>query len=455
MKKLKTWIIWGFVLAVAGLGFALMERDPGEPVRTAPVKLGEIHAYVEDRAKTTLPDPVHVFMPISGRVLPIELEPGAKVAKGDVVARLDPSDLDSEIAIASADLDRINAEIEINQYLGLENTALAEAKGWISALTTTAESADEVIKAQQANKGYTDWWLKAVKDLKMQGAMADEKLRKAEMDDAQANVDLATSKLTSQAMWTVKSIFDLGPKFVTEYLVVKAMRTQVLSMEKTAAETRLAKIKRDRGRCEIASPVSGVILERFEKSEHALPAGAKLLEIGDLEHLEVTAEILSQEASRIKPGDNADIFGEAIGELPLRGTVKRVDPQGFTKQSSLGVDEQRVNVVVNFAPDDLQKLTAAGRSLGALFRVQIRIYTAHDDKALIVPRMALFQDNAGAWNVYAVQNGRAVLTPVKTGLMNENQAQILSGLDENAAVIVAPPKTLAPGAKVRAERGEE
>ncbi len=454
MKKLKTWIIWGFVLAVAGLGAALLEHDPGESVRAVAARRGEIRAYVEDRAKTTLPDVIHVFMPIDGRVLPITLKPGDATVKGAIVARLDPSDLDSEIAIVKADLDRIEAEIAVNEYLGLENTALAEAKGWITALTTTAQSADEVIKANQASKGYTDWWLSAVKALKMEGAMADEKLRKAEMDDAKANVDLATSKLTSQAMWTIKSIFDLGPKFVSEYLIVKNMRTQVLHMEKAAAQARLAKVERDRARCEVAAPASGLVLKRYEDSERVLPAGSPLLDIGDLSQLEVTAEILSQEASRIKPGDQAEITGEAVGPLPMRGTVHRVDPRGFTKTSSLGVEQQRVDVIIRFAPEDLAKLAETGRSLGADYRVQTRIYTAKDDKALIVPRMALFQDNSGAWNLYAVQNGHAVLTPVKTGLMNENQAQITSGLDENASVIVAPPKTLAPGAKVRVEEGE-
>ncbi len=450
MSKLKTWILWGFALAAVALVVALMEMDPGVAVQTAAAKRGEIRSYVEDRAKTTLPRVLEVTMPLSGRVLPIEKDAGTPVSKGEIIARLDPSDFDTEVAVAHADLDRIDAEISVNQNLGLENTAMAEAKDWVGALTTTAQAADEIIKANEANKDFTDWWLKAVKALKMEGAMADEKLRRAQMDEAKAAVDLATSKLNSQVVWAIKDIFELGPKFVTEFLAVKAMRTQVLEKERLAAEERLQKAKRDRKRCDIASPATGLILARFEQSERVLPAGAKLLDVGDLSGLQITADILSQDAALVKTGDKVEIYGEAIGLLPMHGTVDRVKPRGFTKTSSLGVEQQRVDAVIRFDPEDLKKFIASGRFLGVDYRVQVRIYTGQADKALIVPRMAIFQGADGAWKVFAVKNNKAVETSVQVGLMNENEVQILDGLGENENVVVAPPKDLANGAKVRA-----
>jgi len=450
VSKLKTWILWGFALAAVALVVALMEMDPGVAVQTAAAKRGEIRSYVEDRAKTTLPRVLEVTMPLSGRVLPIEKDAGTPVSIGEIIARLDPSDFDTEVAVAQADLDRIDAEISVNQNLGLENTAMAEAKDWVGALTTTAQAADEIIKANEANKDFTDWWLKAVKALKMEGAMADEKLRRAQMDEAKAAVDLATSKLNSQVVWAIKDIFELGPKFVTEFLAVKAMRTQVLEKERLAAEERLQKAKRDRKRCDIASPATGLILARFEQSERVLPAGAKLLDVGDLSGLQITADILSQDAALVKTGDKVEIYGEAIGLLPMHGTVDRVKPCGFTKTSSLGVEQQRVDAVIRFDPEDLKKFIASGRFLGVDYRVQVRIYTGQADKALIVPRMAIFQGADGAWKVFAVKNNKAVETSVQVGLMNENAVQILDGLGENENVVVAPPKDLANGAKVRA-----
>lgn len=450
MNKLKTWIIWGFVLAAGGLVFALAEMDPGVDVKTAAVKRGEIRAYVEDRAKTSLPRVLEVTMPLSGRVLPIEKDAGTPVKKGEIIARLDPSDFDTEVAVAQADLDRIDAEIAVNQNLGLEDTAMAEAKDWVGALTTTAQAADEIIKANEASKDFTDWWLKAVKTLKIEGAMADEKLRRAQMDEAKAGVDLATSKLNSQVAWAIKSIFELGPKFVTEWVAVKAMRTQVLAKERLAAAERLQKARRDRARCDIASPADGLILARHEQNERVLPAGAKLLDVGDLSQLEITADILSQDAALVHPGDKVEIFGEAIGVIPMNGSVDRVKPRGFTKTSSLGVEQQRVDVVIRFAPEDLKKFIASGRFLGVDYRVQVRIYTGQADKALIIPRMALFQGTDNAWKVFAVKSGKADEVAVQAGLMNEDEVQILGGLDENERVVVAPPKDLTSGAKVNA-----
>lgn len=442
----------GFALAAGGLVIAWMGMDPGVTLQTAAATRGEIRSYVEDRAKTTLPRVLEVTMPLSGRILPIDKDAGTLVTKGEIIARLDPADLDTEVTVAQADLERIEGEIRVNENLDLETTAMAEAKDWVGALTTTAQAADKVIEANEASKDFTDWWLKAVKALKIEGAIADEKLRRAQMDEAKANVDLATSKLNSQVVWAVKDIFELGPKFVTEFLAVKALRTQVLEKEKVAAAAKLQKARRDRTRCDIAAPVDGVILVRHEQNERVLPAGARLLDLGDLSQLEITADILSQDAALVKPGDAVEVFGAAIGAMPMQGTLDRIKPQGFTKTSSLGVEQQRVDAIIRLHPGDLERLKSAGRNLGVDYRVQVRIYTGQANQALIVPRMALFQGADDKWKVFAVKNGHAVETSVQVGLMNEQETQIVSGLEENEQIVVAPPKDLANGAKVRASK---
>lgn len=452
VKTLKKWILLGLVLAGVGLVIAQMEMDPGVALQTAATTRGPIRSYVEDRAKTTLPHVLEVTMPLAGRILPIDKEAGTLVTQGEIIARVDPADLDTEVAVAQADLERIEGEIRVNQNQGIETTAMTEAKDWVGALTTTALAADEVIKANQASKDFTDWWLKAVKALKTEGAIADEKLRRAQMDEAKANVDLATSILTSQVVWAVKDIFELGPKFVTEYLSLKALRTDILEKGQVAAAARLQKARRDRARCDISAPIDGIILARHAQDERVLPAGAKLLDLGDLSQLEITADVLTQDATRIKSGDAVEIFGEAIGAKPLMGILDRVKPQGFTKISSLGVEQQRVEAVIRLNPGELERLKSTGRNLGLDYRVQVRIFTAQAKDALIVPRMALFQGVDDKWQVFAVQNGHTRVTAVEVGLMNENEAQVLSGLEENERVVVAPPKDLANGAKVLASR---
>ena len=181
-----------------------------------------------------------------------------------------------------------------------------------------------------------------------------------------------------------------------------------------------------------------------------MDAGSPLLDIGDLTRLEVTADILTEDAVLIAPGQEVEVHGAAIGREPIKGRVKRVDPQGITKVSSLGVEQQRVPVIVSLDAGELSEMEKRKRTLGLEFRVRVRIYTAQDEKAVIVPRQALIRREDGKWALFALQNGRAVLTTVKVGLTNDRQAQVLDGIKTDDLVVVAPPKDLVDGQKIAA-----
>jgi len=121
------------------------------------------------------------------------------------------------------------------------------------------------------------------------------------------------------------------------------------------------------------------------------------MELGNLSQLEVTANILTDEAINIKPGNSVDIFGAALGNIPIHGKVLRVNPKGFTKLSSLGVEQQKVVVKISFDKDSLNNLNKVHKTLGDGFRLQVKIYTSTKDNVLKVPRTALFKGNDGKW----------------------------------------------------------
>ena len=131
-----------------------------------------------------------------------------------------------------------------------------------------------------------------------------------------------------------------------------------------------------------------------------------------------------------------------------RGNVKRIYPAGFTKVSSLGVEQQRVKVVVAIGAEDLERLRTQQR-LGVGYRVRVKIYTAEKPEARIIPRSALFRSVAGHWQVYAVRAGKAVLQQVEVGLMNDEQVEVLKGLSPEDRVILAPETTLSDGTWVK------
>ncbi len=198
------------------------------------------------------------------------------------------------------------------------------------------------------------------------------------------------------------------------------------------------------------SPVDGVVLERAVSNEQHLAAGAALLRIGELDRLEVAVNVLSEDVVQIRRGDTVEIYGAAIGAgvgHGVAGIVERIYPSGFMKISSLGVEQQRVTVIVRFAGGALDQLRSE-QELGADYRVRVRIFTDKRADTLLVPRSAIFRGGENGWEVFVIRNNRAAKQAVDVGLMNDDSVEITSGLSEGDAVILAPESNLEAGSRV-------
>ena len=172
-------------------------------------------------------------------------------------------------------------------------------------------------------------------------------------------------------------------------------------------------------------------------------AGTPLVEVGDPERLEIVTDLLSADAVRVSPG--ADVLVEDWGgERPLKGRVRLVEPFGFTKISALGVEEQRVNVVIDFVEP-----REAWRRLGHGYRATVRIVISAAPNVLKVPISALFRTGR-EWSVFVVDSsGRARLRRVEAGRMNDAEAEVMRGLAAGDQVIVHPSDKVADGVRVR------
>jgi len=183
------------------------------------------------------------------------------------------------------------------------------------------------------------------------------------------------------------------------------------------------------------------VLRVFQESEAIVAPGQPLLELGDPADLEVEVDVLSADAVKIQPGARA-LLEQWGGDQPLVGRVRLVEPAGFTKISALGVEEQRVNVIVEF-PDR----QAIPPSLGDAFRVEARIVVWEAADVLRVPTSALFRAGRG-WAVFCIEAGKARLRPVEVGHKNGLQAEVASGLAESETVIVHPSDRVRDGVPV-------
>jgi HlyD family secretion protein len=325
---------------------------------------------------------------------------------------------------------------------------LQQSKQYVESMDRTVEAGGEQVKAGEAKRTFTARELARTRTLRERNAATTQELNRAEFEDVQADVEFRQDVLIARALESLRAATALLPTAVGQYITRKELRVPVLKQEMAEAEARLRHVRLRQRRATMTSPVAGVVLKREVTSERQLAAGAPLLEIGRLEELEVEAQVLSQEATRIVPGQVVDLYGSTVGATPARGTVRRVEPAGVTKVSSLGVEQQRVTVVVAMHPSDSARLRAEGR-LGVGYRVQVRITISQNPSALVVPRSALVRGAAGGWRIHVVRDGRARVQTVTVGLMNDERAEITTGLREGELVIPVPESDLADGARVR------
>ena len=188
----------------------------------------------------------------------------------------------------------------------------------------------------------------------------------------------------------------------------------------------------------VRAPSNGTIYRVFEESERVVQAGTPLLQLSNDDSLEVVTDLLTQDAVKVAIGDRVMISGWG-GDDTLSGVVTRIEPEAFTKVSALGVEEQRVNVIISV--DELPS------GLGAEYRVETSIIVWEGDNELTVPGSALFRRQSG-WHVFVVQDGVVSLRQVETGLRGRTDTQILAGLEAGETVVLFPSDLVEAGVSV-------
>jgi HlyD family secretion protein len=446
--KTRNRIIAGAAVAAVVLAYVVRSRlGPETPVETAPVKTGSIREYVDEQAKTRLPQTYLITMPITGRIEAIKPVEGDAVKAGQLVAQIVPRDLKLAVDQARANVQRLEASIKENAYLKVEETAHKQSEHFVESTKAAVAAAAERVISGKAKLDYSKRDLARVRELAVTRAKTEEDLERAQLVEVQSDVDFKQDQLVHASMTAVGAATDLMPAMVLQYIQRKRLSGGVLKEEKAEAEARLQQVLQEQERGPMRSPVDGVVLDRLGANERYLSAGRTLLEIGRLEDMEVEADVLSLDVVAAKVGDRAEVYGPAIGKTPAKAVVSRIFPAGFTKVSSLGVEQQRVKVVLRFERGELDRLLK-DRRLGAGYRVRVRIFTEDRAKAMLIPRSALFRAADNTWQVFVVRGGRARLQTVEVGLMNDEQVEIVQGLSENEPVVLTPESSLNDGDRV-------
>jgi len=447
--KFKTWIIVGiFVFGLVMLGCCFEFLSSGKHVEAGKVKIGDVREFVDERAKTRIPKTYLITMPQSGRIEPIKLQVGGVVKAGKVVAQMVPLDLQLSVDQAKAVVEKVDAEIKNNAESNIAFTAFVQADELANSVKELVKAAKAKIEAGRSQFDYSEKNLRRTQTLAVSGAKTQDQLDQAFTLNVTSRSNFRQDELIAAAMAAFDSAVELLPLMVKQYTGNKRLSEAVLKRERARAIASLERALEDQKRGTMRSPVNGVVLKRNICNQRFAQAGTVILEIGRFEDLEVESDMLSLDVVSVKVGNDVEVYGPAIGKQPVNAKVAKIYPAGFTKISSLGVEQQRVRVIAKFGEADLRRLIKT-RHLGIGYRVRVKVFTAERHNVLTMPRSAMFRATNGQWQVFVIRNGRAALQNLQIGLTNAQRVEVIKGVKQGELVVIAPESNLVNGQKVK------
>jgi HlyD family secretion protein len=387
------WIVLSALALAGAMILTILFWPRPLAIEAAAVARGPIAETVTDQGVARVRQAFVVSAPVGGRLERLPLEVGDAVVAGQtVVARLRPA--------ASA-------------FLDPRTRAQAQA--------TIAAAKSALVQAQAQREQLNAEAIRSAGVLARQRALARRDFASAQaLENAQAAAEAAReSVLAADA-------------------AIRARRADVAAAQSALTGPDAARA----GLIAVTSPASGVVTGLLQQSERDVAAGTPLIQVGVTRGLEAQVEFLSQDAVKIRPGQPAEIYDWG-GPAPIPAEVRLVEPQGFTKISALGVEEQRTLVMLQFTGPP-----SGWAGLAPGYRVWGRVILREAPDALKAPLGALVRKDGG-WAVFRIAEGRARLTPVQVGAMTDRDAEILKGLATGDRVVVFPSDQVRDGARIR------
>lgn len=400
-RTLRRWASWGLVLiAAAALVYAVYRPRP-LVVEVAQVAKGRFEQVIEEDGQLRLKNRYTIAAPTPADLLRPTLKVGDVVHAGDVVATLAP---------AAPQMIDARTRVVLEQRVGSAEAARRAAVAQVQGARTALEQASlEASRAEQLAK--------------------DKFIAPSARDQAILARQAAQEALSAA----------LAQQGVADFTLAEA-RAALSRSQPTEGGAPAS------GLWLLKSPVDGQVLKLYKDSASPVAAGQALLDIGDTAAMEAVIDVLSGEVQQIQAGAEVQL---SVGSSapPFAGRVARVEPVAFTKVSALGIEEQRVNVVV-----DLASAPDGAKGLGDGFRVDARITVFSRADALLVPTAALVREGE-QWRVFVFEQDRAIARPVQIEQRNAEVAWVREGLTEGETVLLYPGAIIVDGQAVKAREG--
>lgn len=387
MRRVLRRIILVCVMAAIAAAIVMAFQTRPVLVDTTVVTRGPLQVTVDDDGRTRIREPYIVSAPLTGRLQRISLDPGDTVTRDEtVVATIEPVDPSL-----------------------LDERTVAESRARVSAAEAAVKRADSLVERSKVTLDRAESELGRIQRLASDDAVSPDELESIELTFRAAGKDYQAAVFSREIA-----------EFERELARAASVRSGQTSDAAASAEYLV-----------IHAPISGEVLRVFEENSRVVSPGTPLLEIGDSTDLELEIDVLSTDAVRIRPRQmvHIDHWG---GDHTLNGTVRLIEPSAFTKVSALGVEEQRVNVIVDLTDPREQR---AG--LRDAFRVEAQIVTWSGDDVLRVPSSALFR-SGDQWSVFVVDEGVSRIVGVEPGHRNSLEVEIVDGLSVGDEIVLYP-----------------
>lgn len=397
-KNLAEWgsrLFIPFIVMVVLTGFYFAMREKPVMVDLAVIEQGEMQVTIQEEGETRVRDIYMVSSHIAGHLDRTNLDEGESVkANKTIIASIHP--LDPPL-LDERKITELAAAVEAAKSA----ITLAEAEQQ-AALIGLELAVSEYERASKLSIK------KIISERQLEKSLNNVKLGKAHVKSSTAKVSLRKAELASaRARLKQPRTDDTSP--VGNNCCIK-----------------------------LISPIDGVVLKVYARSRQAVSPGTKIAEIGDPANLEIIVDLLSRDAPKVPPGTKV-LITEWGGEKNLEAVVRRIEPAAFTKISSLGIEEQRVNVVLD--------LSTVPRKLGAGYRILATLVIWKQDNIVQVPIGALFRSN-GSWSVFVAHKGNVSLRKVEIGKMNNHHGQVLGGIKKGDVVVLYPNDQINDGSRV-------
>ena len=390
----KILVISVILIVVALLIYGFLPKT--QEVDIVPVTRGPLQITIEEEGRTRLKERFTVSAPTAGYMRRVNVKVGDPIKKGQILAVLEPL-----------------------QSQALDPRSRATAEAALSAAEASLKVTAERERVAAADAAYLEQRKERFKALYEKGSIAKDQLEQVE---SEAKKTRALRRSAEAAVHVAQSELQAAKAALRDFTSVKRIS--------------------NRDAVEIASPLNGTLFRVYRESEGAVNAGEPLMDIGDAGNLEVRVEVLSSDAVKIKKG-MAVLFKRWGQEEPLYGKVRLVEPAGFTKISSLGVEEQRVLVIVDITSPQEQ-----WQVLGDGFRMEAHFIIWEGENILQIPASVLFRAGKD-WAVFVDERGKARKRVVEIGQRNGLAAEIISGLKESEKVLAYPDDSISEGTKIR------